>query len=39
MRAGGTMFEIDGVVSVQVRGIGDTIGISRPESAGVIVNR
>lgn len=39
MRAGGSMLDIDGVVSVQVRTIGNTVGISRPEGAGIIVCR
>ena len=39
MRAGGTMLEVDGVVPIQIRTIGDTVGISRPEGAGVIVGR
>ena len=39
MRAGGTMFEVNGVVSVQVRVVGNAIGISGPEGAGVVVGR
>ena len=39
MRAGGSMLEIDGVVSVQVCAIGDTVGISGPEGAGIIISR
>ena len=39
MRAGGSMLEIDGVVSVQVCGIGNTVGISGPEGAGIIIGR
>lgn len=38
MGAGGTVLEVDGVVSVQVGVISDTVGIPGPESAGVIVN-
>ena len=36
---GGTMFEVDGVVPIQIRVIGDTVGISGPEGAGVVVGR
>ena len=39
MGTGGTMLEIDGVVSVQVRAIGDTIAILGPEGAGVVIGR
>ena len=39
MGTGGTVLEIDGVVSVQVRAIGDTFGISGPEGAGVVIGR
>ena len=39
MRAGGSVLDIDGVVSVQVRVVGNTVGISRPEGAGIIVGR
>jgi len=39
MRASGSMLNIDGVVPVQVRTIGNTVGIPRPEGAGIIVGR
>ena len=39
MRTGGSMLDIDGVVSVQVGGVGDTVGISGPESAGIVDSR
>ena len=39
MGTGGTMLEIDGVVSVQVRAIGNTIGISGPKGARVVIGR
>ena len=39
MRASGSMLEVDGVVSVQVRTIRDTISISGPEGAGIVVSR
>ena len=39
MGTGGAMLEIDGVVSVQVRVVGDTVGISRPEGTSVVVGR
>jgi len=39
MGTGGTMLEIDGMVSVQVRVVWDTVGISGPEGAGVVVGR
>jgi hypothetical protein len=39
MRTGGTMLEVDGVVSIQVRVVGDTVGISGPEGAGIVVRR
>ena len=39
MRASRTMVEIDGVISVQVRVIGYTVSISRPESTGIVFSR
>lgn len=39
MRAGGTMLEVDGMVPIQVRAVGDAISISRPEGASKVVGR
>jgi len=39
MGTGGTMLEIDGMISVQVRVVGDTVGITGPEGAGIVVGR
>ena len=37
MRTSGTMVEVDGVVPIQVRVIGDTISVSGPEGTGIVV--
>ena len=39
VRTGGTMLDVDGVASVQVGVIGDTVSIPGPESAGIVVGR
>lgn len=39
MSAGGTMLKVNGVVSIQICVIGNTVGISGPHGAGIIVGR
>jgi len=39
VRTRGTMVKVDGVVSIQVRVVGDAVGISGPKGAGIIVCR
>ena len=37
MSTGGTVLEVNGVVSVQIRIVGNTVGISGPHGAGIVV--
>lgn len=39
VRAGGTVLEVDGVVSIQIGSVGDTVSIPGPHGAGIVFGR